>query len=463
LNSEKCSLLLSLQTSAYNKNCRPGIKGDDMKNYLKYLSTLLFLLFFISCIPSKGQNNTDPLSIQTKFSLQAEVIKIDNDLITIQVEKPDMFQKDAKLAFKLAQGIIDKSYFLEEKQTRIGNEKVKILRVLGDTLLVRVLTGNHRFIQGQRADIYLEKKMIAIKDFQVIRGRDKEISKYIQEDITTALVNSGQFNVLERLKLETVMNELKLSQTGIMDSRQAKKIGKLLGADLILTGTFADMGKSWNANLRLINTETGLIISAINKSGALNELKTSAYRERGNISGSFDNENADLPGWIVGQHFRKRVGKDGYTKIYIDNKQAAQSTSGSLAMDFRLGTERIIHERPILADLTNLMKRDLYQYNGIEFYIKGSKEWTVIFQLSEKPDNESKEESWFRTIIATPKWKKEKIAFNTMSLNKKKAKRLNTNQIFNLDAIESTSWLIIEKQTPRGSEGTIWIDEVSFY
>jgi len=421
------------------------------------------MLLLASCIPQKGQNTNNSEFLQTQFSLPALVTKMDGDLITIQVEKPNRVQADAKLASKLAHGIIDKSYFLEEKQTRIGDETVKILRVAGDTLLVKVLAKDHHFVQGQQTDISLEKKRIAINDFQVIRGRDKEIAQYIQEDITTTLVNSGQFNVLERFKLETVLNELKLSQTGIMDSQQAKKVGKLLGADLILTGTFAKMGKSWNANLRLINTETGLIISAINQSGLLHELTDETYRERSNISENFDNVNMDHPGWVVGQHFRRRVGKDGYTKIYLDPRQAANNSMGSLAMDFRLGTERIILEKPILADLTNLMKRDLYQYNGIEFSIKGSKDWTVIFQINDKPDDKSQEESWFRAIMVTPQWKKEKISFNTMSLNKKKAKRLKTNQIFDLEAIESISWLIIERQNPPGSEGTIWIDEVSFY
>ena len=423
---------------------------------------IAILLLLTACSSSQtARNASRPL--QTQLTLPATVTRVDGNRIEIQVTKPEPLENKTKLAMKLAQGIVDRSYFLEEKKTRLDNEPVVIERVSGNMLLVRALSDKPMFVEGQQTVISLNKKTIAIKDFQVIRGRDTAIAAYIQEDMTTAMVNSGQFNVVERFKLESVINELKLEQTGIMDTGQAQKVGKLIGADLILTGTLAQMGKEWNANLRLINTETGLIIAAINQSGPLNELVETAYRERGPIAGSFDSKDADLAGWIVGQQFRERVGKGGYTKIFLDMQQGAAQTPGSLAMNFKLGTERIVLEKAMIADMTNLMKRDLSQYDGIEFYIKGSKEWTVAFWINEKPESEPDEESWFRPVMAGTQWKKVAVSFNSMSLNKKKAKRLKTNQIFNLDAVENISWLIMEKQTPPGSEGTIWIDEVSFY
>lgn len=422
--------------------------------------TLLFLL--TACSSSQTDRNGSPY-FQTRLTLPATITGVDGNRLEIQVAKPAPLEKETRLAMKLAQGIVDRSYFLEEKKTRLNDEPVAIERVSGNMLLVRTLSDRHPFVNGQQAAVALDKKTIAIKDFQVIRGRDKNIAVYIQENMTTALVNSGQFNVVERFKLESVLNELKLAQTGVMDTGQAKEVGRLIGADLILTGTLAQMGKDWNANLRLINTETGLIIAAINQTGPLNELMETAYRERGGIAGSFDSKDTDLAGWIVGRQFRDRVGKDGYTRIFMDMNQGANHTAGSLAMDFKLGTQRIVLEKTMVADLTNLMKRDLSQYDGIEFYIKGSKDWTVLFWINEKPESEPDEESWFRPVVAGPQWKKVTISFNSMSLNRKKAKRLKTNQIFNLDAVENISWLIMEKQTPPGSEGTIWIDEVAFY
>ncbi len=83
--------------------------------------------------------------------------------------------------------------------------------------------------------------------------------------------------------------------------------------------------------------------------------------------------------------------------------------------------------------------------------------------IKERPESATNEESWFRPVVAGPQWKKVTIPFNSMSLNLRKARYLKTNQIFNLDAVETISWVIMENQTPPGSEGTIWIDEVSFF
>ena len=195
----------------------------------------------------------------------------------------------------------------------------------------------------------------------MILGRNKEIGKYVQEDITTALVNSGQFNVVERLKLKSILDELKLAQVGLTDPEGAKQVGKLLGADVILTGTLASTGEEWNINLRLINTESGLITSAFNKKGALHELKKESFREIKNIDGSFEDQTSVLAGWILGTEFSLRTGKGGYQKVYVDETQGANGTGRSLAMEFRLGTERFerFKNRAIHAKISNRLKRDL--------------------------------------------------------------------------------------------------------
>jgi hypothetical protein len=45
------------------------------------------------------------------------------------------------------------------------------------------------------------------------------------------------FIVIERDRMDRIMEELKLSQTGLVDENQAVQVGKMLGADAIITGT----------------------------------------------------------------------------------------------------------------------------------------------------------------------------------------------------------------------------------
>jgi tetratricopeptide (TPR) repeat protein len=62
--------------------------------------------------------------------------------------------------------------------------------------------------------------------------------------------------------LNKVLDEHKLSTTGIIDENSAKQLGKILGVDAIASGTISDLGNSIKLNSRLFATETGLIFAA---------------------------------------------------------------------------------------------------------------------------------------------------------------------------------------------------------
>jgi TolB-like protein len=399
--------------------------------------------------------------MKTVFFLPAEVINVQGNIVTIKVVKPALFEGEVKLALQLAQDVIEKTYLLEGQTTKVNQSRVEVTRIIGNDILLKFLEKSHSFKPGDEVQIFLDRKIIAIKDFEVIMGRNKEVGKYVQEDLTTALVNSGQFNVVERLKLQSVLDELKLAQLGLTDPEGAKQVGKLLGADVILTGTLAATGEEWNVNLRLINAESGLITSAFNRKGRLHELKTESYRETGNISGNFEDESK-LVGWFIGEQFNKRIGRKGYQEIYIDQNQGANGTSKSLAMKFKLGTDKVV---PVMihAKMHNRLKRDLSNYSGIRFFMKADRNLTVMFQLGDSEEDSAEEEIWYRNVSVGKDWKEVRIPFNTLSLGKRRALKFDTNQILQLNYIERIDWVVHEHVVPRGTEGTIWLDEVTFY
>jgi len=403
--------------------------------------------------------------MKSVFYLPAEVIEVQQNFVTLRVEKPTLFEEEVKLALKLAQEVIEKTYLIEGQKTSVNQSRVEVVRIIGSDILLKILDKSHSFKPGDRVQILLAKKIIAIKDFEVIMGRNKEVAKFVQEDVTTALVNSGQFNVVERLKLQSVLDELKLAQTGLIDPAGAKQIGKLLGAAIILTGTLAATGDEWNVNLRLINTETGLITAALNKKGRLHELKPEAFREMKNIDGSFEDKTSDMAGWFLGEFKRGRTGVGGYQRIYIDETQGASGTQKSLAMDFKLGTKRVekFKNLPIHASITNRLKRDLTNYSGIKFYMKADRDLLVWFQVGDSQEGSVYEENWFRNISVTKDWKETRIPFNSLSITKRRAQRQGTNQILQLNYVEKIDWLIHERNLGRGKEATIWLDEVAFY
>ena len=425
--------------------------------------TLAFaiLMLFISCQPAGEKRIVQEPMMKSVFYLPAEVIEVKQDLVTVRVEKPPLFEGEVKFALQLARDIVESTYLMEGQKTALDQTRVEVTRVMQNDILLKVLDKSNSFTPGDQTQIFLEKKIIAIRDFEVIMGRNKEVAKYVQEDITTALVNSGQFNVVERLKLQSVLDELKLTQLGLTDPEGAKQIGKLLGANVILTGTLAATGEEWNVNLRLINTETGLVTSAFNRKGSLHEIRTEAFREIGNIAGNFEDESK-LVGWFTGEIYNKQVGRKGYQRVYIDQNLGANGTNKSLAMKFKLGTDKVAPTL-IHAKITNLLKRDLSNYSGIKFFIKADRNLTVSFQLGDSEEDSQEDEIWFRNVSVGEDWKEIRIPFSTLSLAKRRALKFDTNQILQLNYIERIDWVVHEFIVPRGTEGTIWLDQVTFY
>ncbi len=86
--------------------------------------------------------------------------------------------------------------------------------------------------------------------------------KIIAEIIVADLVTINKYDVLERVLLAKVVQEQTLGLTGIINSDTAPKIGELYGVQGIVTGSFMKVGKNISISARLINTETGKIISA---------------------------------------------------------------------------------------------------------------------------------------------------------------------------------------------------------
>jgi curli biogenesis system outer membrane secretion channel CsgG len=95
---------------------------------------------------------------------------------------------------------------------------------------------------------------------------------------------SGRFSIIEREKLDLVLQEQGLSTSGALDQQTAAKVGKLLGIKYILTGAidkfainttkggFGGIGGSYTKaeatiNMRFIDTTTGERIVALSADG----------------------------------------------------------------------------------------------------------------------------------------------------------------------------------------------------
>jgi TolB-like protein len=106
------------------------------------------------------------------------------------------------------------------------------------------------------------KLKIVIIPLSDLECRVSEFGKYVSEGLIANLAKTGRYSIVERELLYKILEEQKLGMLGIIDDASATKVGKILGVDCIVTGTFSALDARVKINARLIATETGLILRA---------------------------------------------------------------------------------------------------------------------------------------------------------------------------------------------------------
>jgi TolB-like protein len=90
----------------------------------------------------------------------------------------------------------------------------------------------------------------------------EKLKKGLADMLITDLSNVNMLDIVERDKLESILKEQKLSNSKEFDPKTAAKLGKLLGAQIILTGGYFEMLGSMRIDARFIDVETGEILKS---------------------------------------------------------------------------------------------------------------------------------------------------------------------------------------------------------
>jgi TolB-like protein len=109
-----------------------------------------------------------------------------------------------------------------------------------------------------------DKFKIAVMQFKSLNSgaKNTNLGSMISEMFTTEVVNNNSFKIVEREQLNKILGELKIGQSGVLDTTDAQKLGKILGASAIITGSVMKMGDNLRIDSRIIEVETGIIVSA---------------------------------------------------------------------------------------------------------------------------------------------------------------------------------------------------------
>ena len=131
-------------------------------------------------------------------------------------------------------------------------------------ILLAVLLGVLACAYGQEAVVADDSLFVptaAVLDFEA-RGRQTGadmIGKSLSELLFVKLLESGSVELVERAELDKALDELHLSATGMTSPDSRLRLGELIGAKILITGSVFDAGKKHYVVAKIIGTETSRV------------------------------------------------------------------------------------------------------------------------------------------------------------------------------------------------------------
>ncbi|OGR44966.1 MAG: hypothetical protein A2X35_06105 [Elusimicrobia bacterium GWA2_61_42] len=113
------------------------------------------------------------------------------------------------------------------------------------------------------ADAGVSTATLAVMPFQTDKKlAEKRVNYACAEILTNRLVETKTFKMIERARLEEVMQEQRLGLSGAVESATAAKVGKLTGARLVILGSVSRLGANYHLSTEMVDSETGEIMAS---------------------------------------------------------------------------------------------------------------------------------------------------------------------------------------------------------
>lgn len=92
-----------------------------------------------------------------------------------------------------------------------------------------------------------------------------DLSEYVIDGLIENTVNDGMFTAVDRQNLALIQQEMNFQFSGEVSDESAQAIGKMLGAQTIVSGAISQIGNSYRLRVRAIGVETAEIQGQFNR------------------------------------------------------------------------------------------------------------------------------------------------------------------------------------------------------
>jgi len=128
-------------------------------------------------------------------------------------------------------------------------------------------------LENRLGSIKVDPQSVAVSYFRNIgSNRLDPLQKGMTEMLITDLSQVKGLKLVERVKVQALLQEMQLSQTGLVTTKSRVAAGKMLKADKIISGAYSDLRKKrLNVSSSTIKTDSGKELGSANAKGPLSQ------------------------------------------------------------------------------------------------------------------------------------------------------------------------------------------------
>jgi len=114
---------------------------------------------------------------------------------------------------------------------------------------------------------------IAVWDLEdVSPGGYSNFGEILTSQLSDILARCSTYSLVERSRLQRVLEEQKIGSTRLADPDFALRLGKMTGARLMVFGSYLIIGPVLRVDIRVVDVETSKVLKAFKKEGQSSDL-----------------------------------------------------------------------------------------------------------------------------------------------------------------------------------------------
>ncbi|GHU18491.1 hypothetical protein FACS1894163_10550 [Spirochaetia bacterium] len=98
-----------------------------------------------------------------------------------------------------------------------------------------------------------------------VQSDSAALSDYIIDELIANAVNDRNFPVVDRQQLDAIRSELNFQWAGEVDDNSAQEIGKMVGAQTIVSGAISKVGNNYRMRIRALEVQTAQVQGQFNQ------------------------------------------------------------------------------------------------------------------------------------------------------------------------------------------------------